>query len=138
MKKIIILYILIVLSLIGCNQDSTKKKVYSESWDGVTVIVQQINNEGPDETVNEINDANEVKKLIKVLKRADWQDNIDVDIRPADFHFTWNSFKHDVWINKDSKRIELTIEGRSNYVNLSKKASETVLKILTGKRIEQL
>lgn len=67
------------------------------------------------------------------MKNADWRENIDVDIRPPDYYFSWNSFKHNFWINEATGRLELTIDGRSNYGKLSKGSTETVFEILTGK-----
>ncbi len=99
------------LVLVGCSQDaingnvekddSTKQKVYSSSWDGNPIIVKQRNNNDDYETVNEITDTDEVEKLIKTLGNADWQENVKVDIRPPDYRFSWNSFKHDIWINQE-------------------------------------
>lgn len=78
-----------------------------------------------------------MKNLIKALKNADWEENVDVDIEPEDYNFVWNSFKHGIWINKEYKRLEVIIEGQSNYGVLSKKASKIVFGILTGKKIDE-
>jgi hypothetical protein len=146
MKKFIILFIAIGLVLVGCNQnltngndaksDSTKDRVYSSSWDGNPLIVKQRNNNGDYETVYEIADNGKVETLIEVLGNADWQENVKVDIRPPDYRFTWNSYKHSVWINQEYDRLELIIEGQSNYGTLSKDSFEIVFEILTGKKFE--
>ena len=146
MKKIMMLFIVIGLLLVGCNQDetsdnseklnSTKQRVYSSTWDGNPLIVKQKNNNGNYETVNEITDTDKVKKLIQELKNADWEENIAVDIGPEDYSFAWNSFKHGVWINKEYERLELIIEGQLNYGVLSKDSSKIVFQILTGNKFE--
>jgi hypothetical protein len=146
MKKFIILFIAIGLVLVGCNQnltngndaksDSTKDRVYSSSWDGNPLIVKQRNNNGDYETVYELADNGKVETLIEVLGNADWQENVKVDIRPPDYRFTWNSYKHSVWINQEYDRLELIIEGQSNYGTLSKDSFEIVFEILTGKKFE--
>jgi hypothetical protein len=146
MKKFIILFIAIGLVLVGCNQnstngndtksDSTKNRVYSSSWDGNPLIVKQRNNNGDYETIYEIADKGKVETLIKVLGNADWQENVKVDIRPPDYRFTWNSYKHSVWINQEYDRLELIIEGQSNYGTLSKDSFEIVFEILTGEKFE--
>ena len=146
MKRLIILFIAIGLVLVGCSQDatsgsvekndSTKQRVYSSSWDGNPIIVKQRNKKDEYETVNEITDTDIVEKLINALKNAAWQENIKVDIRPPDYQFSWNSFKHDVWINQESERIELIIQGQSKYGNLSNVSSERVFEILTGEKFE--
>ena len=146
MKRLIILFIAIGLVLVGCSQDatngsvekndSTKQRVYSSSWDGNPIIVKQRNKNDEYETVNEITDTDKVEKLINALKNAAWQENVKVDISPPDYQFSWNSYKHDVWINQESERIELIIQGQSNYGTLSKVSSEMVFEILTGEKFE--
>ena len=144
MKRLFVLILAIGLLLVGCNQDvtfrndektnSTKDRVYSDSWDGNPIIVKQKNVNGDYEKVNEVTDSIEVEKVIEALGNADWQENIKVDIRPPDYSFTWNSYKHNVWINEESDRLELIIEGQSNYGTLSKESSKIVFEILTGKK----
>lgn len=140
MKKIGLLIFALVLLLVGCNQErtneetnATKESVYSNSWDGEPITVKQRNNNGEYELVHEITDTNEVKKLIENLGNADWQENVKVDIGPPDYEFTWNSYRHSVWINEEYQRLELKIAGQSNYGTLSQDSSSKVYKILTGK-----
>ncbi|WP_172372125.1 hypothetical protein [Sporosarcina jiandibaonis] len=144
MKRLVILIIAIGLLLVGCSQettngsveknDSTKRRVYSSSWDGNPIIVEQRNNEDY-ETVNEITDSDEAKKLINALGNADWQENVKVDIGSPDYTFSWNSFEHSVWINQEYERLELLIEGQSNYGSLSADTSKIVFEILTGRKL---
>jgi hypothetical protein len=145
LKRLIISFMLIGLVLVGCNQaasngkdekpDSTKQRVYSSAWDGIPIIVEQRNNNEDYKIVNEITDTDEVKKLIKALSNADWQENIQVDIEPPDYRFSWNSFTYSVWVNQEYERLELLIEGQSNFGSLSADSSEVVFEILTGKKL---
>lgn len=145
MKRLFVLILAIGLTLVGCKQDvmysnnektnSTKDRVYSDSWDGKPIIVKQRNVNGDYEKVNEITDIVEVEKVIEALENADWQENVKVDIRPPDYSFTWNSYKHSVWINEEYERLELIIEGQSNYGTLSKASSKIVFETLTGKKL---
>ena len=117
MKRLIIMLIAIGLVIVGCSQgatnssveksDSIKQRVYSGSWDGNPIIVEQRNTNEDYETVNELTDIDEVKKLIKALENADWQENVMVDIGPPDYRFTWNSFTHSVWINDKSRILKV-------------------------------
>lgn len=146
MKGLIILFAVMGLVLVGCSQDavnsygkkddSTKQQVYSNSWDGNPIIVKQRNHNGDYETVNEITDIDEVDELIRTLGNADWQENVKMDIRPPDYRFSWNSYKHDVWINKNNDRLGLSIEGQSNYGSLSADSSTIVFEIITGEKLE--
>ena len=136
MKRFIMSFVIIGFVLIGCSQDSTKQEVYSDSWNGDPIIVIENGDNDDQETVNELTNAEKIEELIKTLKSAPWKDNVDVDIRAEDYSFEWNSFKHLVWVNKNDRRLELSIEGRSSYVALSKNASKIVFEILTGEKFE--
>ena len=146
MKILIISFIAIGLVLVGCSQvatnsnaeksNTTKQRVYSSPWDGKSIIVEQRNNNEDYETVNEITDADEVKTLIKALGNADWEENVKVDIRPPDYRFSWNTFTHSIWINQEYERLELLIEGQSNYGTLTVDSSKIVFKILTGEKLD--
>lgn|SRR5699024_9599195 len=113
MKKVFILIIVIGLILVGCgkaqvnknagekNKNSTTQKVYSSSWDGEALIVEERNENGDYEKVNKVTNIQLVKKLISTLKKADLEENVDVDIEPPDLRFTWNSYEHNVWVNQE-------------------------------------
>lgn len=134
MKRLIILFFAIGLILVGCSMDSTKNRVYSSSWDNTLLVVEQRNNNGDYNKINEITDATKVESLIKALKSANWEENTDVDIEPPDYRFAWNSFNHNVWINEATGRLQLTIDERSNFTTLSKASSKIVFEILTDKK----
>ncbi|MFC5465974.1 hypothetical protein [Lederbergia graminis] len=144
MKGLFVLILAIGLSLVGCSQDvsisnheknnATKGNVFSTSWDGNPVIVKQKNFDGDYEIVNEINDSEEVKKVIEALGNADWKWNVYVDILPPDYSFTLNSYEHSVWINEEYERLELITQGQANYGTLSKASSEIIFEILTGEK----
>lgn len=139
--KYFYLILFFTVMLAGCQQDttegnldnnSTKERVYSSSWDGTPVIVIKRNSNGTNEKIREITDKEEVEALINELENADWEENVDVDITPPDYTFTWNSYKHSVWRNEEYERLELKIEGQSNWGTLSKSSSEIVSEILIG------
>lgn len=159
MNKITKLFIVIFVLLTGCMQpqndnnviesnqskqeteietkgNSTKKRVYSKPWDENPLIIKEKTNNGNYEIVNEITDSTLVEKLIKALRSADWEENVDVDIKPEDYNFAWNSFKHGLWVNKGYKRLEVIIEGQSNYGVLSKETTKIAFEILTGKKFD--
>ena len=137
MKRIIILLIAIGLILVSCSKDSTKNRVYSSSWDNTPIVVEQKNNYGDYNKINEITDATQVERLIKALKNANWEENTDVDIEPPDYRFVWNSFHHNVWVIEATGRLQLTIDERSNFVTLSKSSSKIVFEILTGEELQE-
>jgi len=139
MKRLIVFMIAMGVVLVACGQDTTKEnpnstkvRVYSHSWDGNPVTVEQRNTEGDYEIIHEITDADDVEKLIEALGNAAWEENVKVDIGPPDYSFTWNNYEHSVWVNEGSDRLEFMINGQSNYGTLSGASSELVFEILTG------
>lgn len=133
--------------LIGCqlqtneqanprDNAATKDRVYSEVWDGTAIIVEERNDNGKYTEVNTIIDGKLVDKIINILSAAEWEENVDVDITPPDYRFTWNSYNHGVWINEYVNRLELIIEGQSNYGKLSEHDSKIFFEMLTGNKFD--
>lgn len=138
MKKFVIVFIVMVLMLVGCSgKDSTKRAVYSEQWNDELIIVEKINIDGNYEVINEVSNPEDVERLIKTLKSINWKENVDVDIRPADYLFTLNGHRHNVWVSDGKDNLSLSIDSRSNYTKVSKKSSKIIFEILIGKEIEQ-
>ncbi|WP_042147829.1 hypothetical protein [Paucisalibacillus sp. EB02] len=141
MKRLFVFIVAICFVLVACGQgpteeksNSTRDRVYSESWDGNPIIVEQRSTDGDYKIINEITDTDAVNKLIDALGNAAWEENVKVDIGPPDYSFTWNSYEHSVWVNEEYERLELIINGQSNYGTLSKSPSELVFGILTGEK----
>ncbi|WP_417897685.1 hypothetical protein ABN702_15500 [Bacillus haimaensis] len=137
--KYLYLILFFTVMLAGCQQDttggnldnnSTKERIYSSSWDGTPLIVIKRNSNGTNAKIREITDKKKVKALINELKNADWEENVVVDITPPDYTFTWNSFKHSVWRNEEYERLELTIDGQPNWGTLSKSSSKIVYEMI--------
>lgn len=150
MKKSAIFILLSVLIIVGCqkqtessgdnknntneivhNNKSTTELIYSSKWDGNPIIVTQSN----DKIINEISEREDIEKLIHLLKQANWQENVQIDIRPPDLTFAWNSYEHGVWINKTN--LELMIFGQSNFGSLSEEDSTIVYQLLTNKSLDE-
>lgn len=137
MRMLIVIGMSIILVFSGCHQNdlntnkgianSTTKKIYNESWDGNPIIVIKTDK---DVKINSIQDSSDVKLLINKLNAADWQENVEVDIRPPDYYFKWNAYTHNVWVNEVTNRLELSIEGKSNYGVLSSNYSKIVSEML--------
>lgn len=143
MWKTLVISIMIILVLTGCqpnelnnshgNYHSTINKIYNESCNSNQIIVIDVSR---NEKITTIQDVAEVKELINNLKRADWQENVEIDIRQPDFHFKRNFYTHNVWINDVTNRLELSIEGKSNYGVLSGKSSKIVFEILKNNSVQ--
>lgn len=138
MRKCLILLSIIAIVLVGCKENAAKnditssssKNFYAETWDGNSIVVKQMINEESYKTINVITDTAVVKELVDELRGADWQENVELDIRPPDYYFSWNGFEHNVWLNETTKRLELSVEGKSNYGKLSEHSSSIVLELL--------
>lgn len=146
MRNQFYLLIILILFFVGCQQQvneespvnipTTKDKVYSESWNGEPVIVKGQTDDGNYTNINEINDVKDIETIIELLKNAEWEENVQVDIRPPDYRFSWNRYIHGVWDNKEYNRLEVIIEGHSSYGTLSISSSEVLYEILTGTSYE--
>src|SRR5699024_9741973 len=126
-----ILLVLIGILLAGCsqfgfNKHSTVNKIYKDSWDGHPVVVKQQFNDGKYDVINEITDETKVENLIGNFEKANWQENVEVDIRPPEYVLTWNSYTYHIWENEKLNRLEFNIVGEAGFGNLSKGSSEEV------------
>src|SRR5699024_3613664 len=133
MKRIICL-LFISLFLIGCTSETVKHNIYDEEWDGKTIVVEQIRENEERKVIHEITVESHVKNLIKALASADWQENVEIDIRPPDYTFTWNTYEHLLWVNEETNKLEVSIVGESNYGVLSEGNSNKVMEILLGNK----
>ncbi|WP_377897080.1 hypothetical protein [Gottfriedia sp. OAE603] len=85
-----------------------------------------------------------VKMVREILSKADWE-HAKVDmVRPADYRFIFQ-FKnpdtqakavlYELWISPNKDQVELVIDAESKYVQLDKKSSSEIFKILTGRKL---
>ncbi|MGE7904170.1 hypothetical protein ACQKNS_07170 [Peribacillus sp. NPDC094092] len=78
------------------------------------------------------------EKTKEIVKNADWEDfALEKDHPKADFIFYFNDEKSErkiavyyVWVNTDENIVELTKDEHSQYVQLNRKDSETILRFL--------
>jgi len=133
MKRIICL-LLVSIFLIGCTSETVKHKIYGEEWDGKTIVVEQIQENEERKVIHEITVEAHVKNLIKDLASADWQENVEVDIRPPDYTFTWNTYEYLLWVNEETNKLEVSIVGESNFGVISEGNSNKVMEILLGNK----
>ncbi|ASS93659.1 hypothetical protein [Peribacillus simplex] len=78
------------------------------------------------------------EKTKEIVKNADWEEfALEKDHPKADFIFYFNDEKSEgkiavfyVWVNTDENIVELTKDEHSHYVQLNRKDSETILRLL--------
>ncbi|MGG0410426.1 hypothetical protein [Peribacillus simplex] len=78
------------------------------------------------------------EKTKEIVMNADWVEfALEKDRPKADFIFYFNDEKNDgkisvfyVWVNSDGKIVELTKDEHSQYVQLNRKDSEIILRLL--------
>ncbi|MGE7594413.1 hypothetical protein ACQKMY_14590 [Peribacillus frigoritolerans] len=78
------------------------------------------------------------KKTKEIIKNADWEEfALEKDHPKADFIFYFNDEKNEgeisvyyAWVNTDENIVELTKDEHSQYVQLNRKDSEIILRLL--------
>ncbi|MGE6377581.1 hypothetical protein [Peribacillus muralis] len=83
-------------------------------------------------------ETRDTEKAKEVLKNADWHEIVwDKDIPKADFIFYFNDDKSEgaipvyyAWVNHDEHVIELTRDQHKKHVQLNRKESTPILKLL--------
>lgn len=78
------------------------------------------------------------EKTKEIVKNADWEEfAVDKDHPKADFIFYFNDEKNEgeisvyyAWVNTDENIVELTKDEHSQYVQLNRKDSEIILRLL--------
>ena len=78
------------------------------------------------------------EKTKEIVRNADWEEfALEKDHPEADFIFYFNDEKNEgrltvynVWVNPDGKIVELTKDEHSKYVQLNRKDSKILLRLL--------
>ncbi|MCY8938568.1 hypothetical protein [Peribacillus frigoritolerans] len=78
------------------------------------------------------------EKTKEIIKNADWEEfALEKDHPKADFIFYFNDEKNEgeisvyyAWVNTDKNIVELTKDEHSQYVQLNRKDSEIILRLL--------
>ncbi|PRS40301.1 hypothetical protein C6W19_06355 [Bacillus sp. RJGP41] len=78
------------------------------------------------------------EKTKEIIKNADWEEfALEKDHPKADFIFYFNDQKNEgeisvyyAWVNTDENIVELTKDEHSQYVQLNRKDSEIILRLL--------
>ncbi|MFJ5751466.1 hypothetical protein ACQKOM_15345 [Peribacillus frigoritolerans] len=78
------------------------------------------------------------EKTKEIIKNADWEEfALEKDHPKADFIFYFNDEKNEgeisvyyAWVNTDENSVELTKDEHSQYVQLNRKDSEIILRLL--------
>lgn len=135
-KYFLLLFALILLVMTGCSIGIENEKQ--------NIKVQKcIGNKNNYEDFNEITNNGQVRKVKKILDKADWE-NVKVDMtRPADYRFIFQ-FKnpkieakavlYKLWISPNKDKVEVVRGGRE-YVQLSNEDSSSLFEILIGEKL---
>ncbi len=137
MKYLITLIVIISTFITGCsNQLGIKEQNI--------IVEKRIVEANHYEDFKVVKNSEKVKKVRKILDKADWE-NAKVDMaRIADYRFIFQ-FKnpdteakavlYELWISPNKDKVELVIDAQSKYVQLDKKSSSELFKILTSRKL---
>ncbi|WP_088002416.1 hypothetical protein [Gottfriedia solisilvae] len=137
LKYLITLIVIISTFITGCsNQMGIKEQNI--------IVEKRIVEANHYEDFKVVKNSEKVKKVRKILDKADWE-NAKVDMaRIADYRFIFQ-FKnpdteakavlYELWISPNKDKVELVIDAQSKYVQLDKKSSSELFKILTSRKL---
>ncbi|MEH6938114.1 hypothetical protein V7056_09660 [Bacillus sp. JJ664] len=136
LKYLITIIVIISIFITGCsNQTGSEEQ---------NIIVEKRIAETKDyEEFKVVTNNDKVQQVREILDKADWE-HAKVDMaRIADYRFIFE-FKnpeiqakavlHELWISPNQDQVELAINVSSEYVQLDKKSSAELFKILTGRK----
>ncbi|MET3196697.1 hypothetical protein ABID96_003665 [Bacillus sp. OAE603] len=137
MKYLITLIVIISTFITGCS----KQMEIKEQNIIVEKLIVKVNHY---EDFKVVKNNEKVKMVREILSKADWE-HAKVDmVRPADYRFIFQ-FKnpdtqakavlYELWISPNKDQVELVIDAESKYVQLDKKSSSEIFKILTGRKL---
>lgn len=130
MKRKLLLVALSLLSITLASGCTTKQEHISvQKYEGKNYKF---------EAYKEKIEMGKTEKTKEIVRNADWEKFALAEDHPkADFIFYFNDEKSEgkiavyyVWVNTDENIVELTKDEHSQYVQLNRKDSETILKLL--------
>jgi hypothetical protein len=128
MLKRFILFIILLVSIVGCTQ----KDVVNFDKDDTLVIEERVGDELSTnyEVINEINDEELVQEVINIFNGAQWETNVEVNMpREPDYKINKN---YHIWVTPKGNLMEVVITENSYYVRLSENQSSKLWTLMTG------
>ncbi|MDQ1143815.1 hypothetical protein QE429_000642 [Bacillus sp. SORGH_AS 510] len=139
MKKLNYLIVFIgIISLFaaGCNGVTKNEEQYIK-------VEKRVENEDKYEDFKKITANTKVQKVKDIIENSDWENAKVSMVRPPDYRFVFQ-FKnpeikakavlYELWISPKKDQVELVIDAQSKYIQLDKKKSASLIKILTSEK----
>lgn len=153
----VVLIILILTLIVGCsnlntnngiktNKNKIAQKPHFDETQNKIVVEKQTNEKNKYEIYNEIKDIKKVQDIKELLSNMDFTNAIvDMAYSPHyKFHLEDTNKKqksdepvYELWISPNKNQIELVLEPYGRYVQLSKKRSQKLFQLLTGKNLNK-
>lgn len=95
------------------------------------------------EDFKEITKKEEVRKVKKIIEKADWENAIVNMVERADYRFVFQyknadieakAVLYELWISPNKDKVEL-VKSDNEYVQLNEENSAVLLEILTGEKL---
>jgi len=110
------------------------------------IIEKQVGKEDTYEDFNELKDRKKVQKVKEILNSINWERSKVSMEHPANFkfHFDYineerepNGLVYDLWISPQKDKVELIMENKSRYAQLSKEKSAELFEIIAGYKLAE-
>lgn len=122
MKKISMIFLIAVFTIIGCSNEVENADVIPDTIPDVDSL-EILENDGTDhyKQLKTITDTETINKVLSVLRTADWE-NAEVEMaRLPDF--TINNLYY-IWITPKRNQLEVVFKGEGKYVKLPETDSQ--------------
>ncbi|WP_088103086.1 inorganic diphosphatase [Halalkalibacter urbisdiaboli] len=144
-KLYLALVLLLGINLVGCsgsdtnnNQPDEAEEVFKPTKVELTTITVEVRTEEGYTTLKLVNDTDELRTILDILEKADWEENIQVEMAlPPEYRFRLNSSNYAIWITPNGDRLEIIIEGEAKYIKLPQSQSEILFEIITGNELNK-
>lgn len=125
------------MCLTGCSMGEIQSK-------GDQVIIQQSVDESNKYTLlREITDPTQVQAIRNITASIPSNNTIADMVRPPDYKFFFENNKsssdksviYNLWISPHQDQVEIIIESKPTYVQLTKKKSAKLFELITGEKL---
>lgn len=140
-KYLIFFIVIFSLFIAGCSKESSNEVQIEEN----KILVQKcVGEEDKYKDFKEISDDGTIKKALEILESIRWE-NAEVSMaQPPHYKFRFkggneqSELIYDLWISPNKDKVELVIEGKGKYVQLSRNKSAKLFETITGVQLSNV
>lgn len=140
-KYLIFFIVIFLLFIAGCSNEGSNGVQNEENK---IMVHKRVGEEDKYEHFKEITDDGTIKKALEILESIQWE-NAEVSMaHPPHYKFRFegdneqSELIYDPWISPNKDKVELVIEGKGKYVQLSRGISAKLFEAITGEKLSNV